>query len=305
MSVGGFSASDQNEVSLDGIDQWARAALAELMKLSGVGRVGIALVEGGGRRLLFTASDRADLPGAADLEWCHVDAYDDLPLNDVIRNGSTLVDSLDDMDPRLDAFVAAQREAGFAAIAAVPLRVWGRVLGGFVLYYTTPPQFEPAECAELEGLAASLAEHLHASRRRPGPTVPNYLPPRGSLFAAHEFPPHPESVAEARRFLRAKLEEWGVEQETSADGELCLSELVTNALIHTHSGCCVQLELHNKVLRIEVHDTGPAVKLQIAATGDWQGPHGRGLQIVDALASRWGQVEGPARAVVWATFDVS
>lgn len=283
-----------------GVAQWAESALEELRELAGVRRVGLALVEGGGRRLIFASTDR----DPSDLEWCHIDAFDDLPLNDALGSGTKLVGLLDELDPRYEPFVATQQKAGFAAIAAVPFKDSGRVLGGFVLYYPQSQSFDASQCAQLDELADAHAVRLHAALRRPGPSRPAYLPSEDSLTAAQEFPADPASAPKARRFLRATLAQWGVDEETASTAALCLTELVTNALIHAHSGCCVQVELRDQVLRTEVHDAGPGVHLQLAADEDRHRLHGRGLQIVDAMASRWGQIDGPDRAVVWFALDL-
>ena len=44
--------------TLDRVDVVASVAVADLLSLPGVRRVGLSLSEGGGRRLRFTASDR-------------------------------------------------------------------------------------------------------------------------------------------------------------------------------------------------------------------------------------------------------
>lgn len=49
---------------------WARSALAQLADVPGAYRAGLALAEGGGRRLLFTASDR---DGGSSVPWCEID----------------------------------------------------------------------------------------------------------------------------------------------------------------------------------------------------------------------------------------
>src|SRR5436190_20687147 len=84
-------------------ETWARSALAQLGHVPGVHRAGLALAEGGGRRLLFTASDR-DNEGS--VEWCDVDAYEDVPLNHTVRTGEAVVGSLDDLARRYGAFAA-------------------------------------------------------------------------------------------------------------------------------------------------------------------------------------------------------
>ncbi len=284
-----------------GLAEWADSVLAELRERPDVSHVGVALLEGGGRRLLSTTSDSH----STDPRWVHLDAYADEPLNDAIGSGTKLVGALAELDPRYAPFVEAQTAAGFASIAAVPLKASGRVLGGFMLLFAQLQPFDPRECDELDALADGMAARLHSALRRPGPTIPEYLPPTGSRVAAQEFPADPASVWQARLFLRETLKTWDVDEDTSQTAALCLSELVTNALIHAHSGCCVQIELHQKVLRIEVHDSGPGVELHGAPAFDRHDVHGRGLRLLDAMTSRWGQIDGPDRAVVWFALDLA
>jgi hypothetical protein len=78
-------------------DRWARSALASLAHVRGVHRAGLALAEGGGRRLLFAASDRDN---ERSVQWCEVDAYEDVPLNHTVRTGEPVVGSLDEIAQR-------------------------------------------------------------------------------------------------------------------------------------------------------------------------------------------------------------
>ncbi len=100
------------------------------------------------------------------------------------------------------------------------------------------------------------------------------------------FPGAPEQVREARRFLAGIL----AGQPVTGDALLCLSELVSNAVLHSHSGkpggqFTVRVEMNENLLRIEVLDGG----------GLWAGggapdeQHGRGLNIVSQLAVAWGR----------------
>src|SRR5919112_865186 len=75
------------------VDTVASAALRELTGIPGVRRAGIALSEGGGRRLRFRSSDGR--------RWCHIDAYDDVPLTAVVRTGGPLLGALDDLRTRV------------------------------------------------------------------------------------------------------------------------------------------------------------------------------------------------------------
>jgi anti-sigma regulatory factor (Ser/Thr protein kinase) len=295
------SAAEEPTGWIVDLSSWAESAFDRLEALPGVRRVGLAIVEGGGRQLLFTASDRR----SADLGWCHVDFFDEVPLNDAIGSGTKMVGSLDDLDQRYASFIAAQHDAGFVAVAAVPFRAADRVVGGFVLYYDHVQGFDREQRDELDDVADGLAGRLYEVQRRPAPTIPSYQAPRGSRTASREFPAQPESVPEARHFLGTTLADWDVEEDTRVTAVLCLSELVTNAIIHAHSGCCVQVELHQQVLRVEVHDAGPGASLPPPRPSHGDQPSGRGLQIVEATSDRWGQILGPDRAVVWFALDLA
>ena len=108
---------------------------------------------------------------------------------------------------------------------------------------------------------------------------------------------HWAQASEARHFLSAILDG----HPAADDAVLCLSELVTNACLHSHSGqpggsFTVRIQLDGGRLRVEVTDDG----------GPWLWPadsdeqHGRGLLIVTQLATAWGR-EGDRRAgwTVW------
>ncbi|MET0931713.1 MAG: ATP-binding protein [Aeromicrobium sp.] len=290
-------------VALGGIDQWAEAALAELTGLPDVLRAGVALTEGGGRRLLFTASDRArDVDG---LDWCHVDAFATVPLNDAIRSLTPVAGALDALDERYAAFASAQHGTGFVAVATVPLTADDAVLGGFVVYYGSRQSFGERQVAELLEIAAWLAQRLSETLHHEplSPSSPVRSLPEGSLVAVREIPPDLAAVAEARGFLRRTLTRWEVNAETTDDAVLCLSELVTNAVIHTTGGCHVQVELHEGVLTSRVLDNGSVITPAAVSSHDAVVGHGHGLNVVAALSRRWGRSADPAEA--WFELEVS
>ena len=107
-----------------------------------------------------------------------------------------------------------------------------------------------------------------------------------------------ESSTKARRWIETKLGE-RLDRETLFDAELVVSELVNNAVVHTHSG----------FLRLELDDLGSAVEIAVVDNDSDmpvmrdQGPEqtsGRGLHIVDALADEWGAEREPKGKRVWA-----
>jgi serine/threonine-protein kinase RsbW len=106
------------------------------------------------------------------------------------------------------------------------------------------------------------------------------------LVWSRAFPATPAQVREARQFLSAILDG----RPAATDTILCLSELATNAIVHSRSRepdghFFVRVQLHDNHLRVEVSDQG----------GAWAQPvntderNGRGLLIVDQLARAWGR----------------
>lgn len=111
------------------------------------------------------------------------------------------------------------------------------------------------------------------------------------------------AVAEARRRVRTRLREWGLDGELCDDAGLIVSELFTNALRYGGSEkiACV-VRLCEGLVHIEVADQGhgPTVPKPRLAAVDEEG--GRGLLLVSALSKAWGVLagEGVNGRVVWA-----
>ncbi|MGW1102270.1 ATP-binding protein [Streptomyces sp. NPDC002540] len=135
--------------------------------------------------------------------------------------------------------------------------------------------------------------------------IPRHMdlsPGTEALRYCFALPAHPESVAGARRLTRARLDEWRLDEDTHEAAILIVSELVTNAVVHTMSARVV-CELHrlDRRLRIAVQDQGhlPGGP-RLCRTSDDE--HGRGLLLVDAMSSSWGSRDagnGSGR-IVWA-----
>ena len=80
---------------------------------------------------------------------------------------------------------------------------------------------------------------------------------------------------------------------------LCLSELVTNAVIHSHDGCLGRVRLDQGVLHTTVRDHGTAGAASEVQLEDPLRVHGRGLLVVEALATRWGYELDTEGTTVW------
>ncbi|WKX73137.1 ATP-binding protein [Streptomyces sp. XD-27] len=118
------------------------------------------------------------------------------------------------------------------------------------------------------------------------------------------------AVAQARRELRAVLRCWGGPGKADV-AELLLSELVTNALVHTDRGAVVSATFDSGAgpwirsrLRVEVRDfvARPPTPRDLSDGSD-EATSGRGLLLVHALADAWGvRTHGVGKAV-WFELD--
>jgi anti-sigma regulatory factor (Ser/Thr protein kinase) len=126
----------------------------------------------------------------------------------------------------------------------------------------------------------------------------------GAAVAVHDVAPDPAGVAGARRFLRSTLDAWGVDEETAYTAALCLSELVTNAVVHAQVGSVVRVLLEDGVLTTTVRDQGSAVAVSNQPGDDPLRVHGRGLQLVDTLATRWGSDLDNVGTTVWFVLEL-
>jgi anti-sigma regulatory factor (Ser/Thr protein kinase) len=114
---------------------------------------------------------------------------------------------------------------------------------------------------------------------------------------SYRFRSRPEAVTAARRALDGfeRLLDLGI----FYDASLCVSELVTNAVLHAGAGPDEELELEvalaGDVLKVAVTDPGPGFGDHVPLPGD---ESGWGLYIVDRLADRWGVDRGD-RTRVW------
>ncbi len=293
---------------LSALDVLAGRALAPLGHRPGVVRAGFAVSEGGGRQLLFTASDRTD--GAGVHSWCHVDATSRVPLTRAVHDGELVAGSLDELAERFPTFVRDQRGTGVELVVAVPVTDGARHLGGLVVYVDASldaPGLGDLHDELLElgrTVGADLTRARAELQRTTVASDDEQAAVGGSTdarLASHEMAADLPAVAGARRFLRGTLETWGIDADLVDDAVLCLAELVTNAIVHTHGGCRVWARLAGHVLRIEVVDRGSLGPVRIASAGEMAG-HGRGLQLVAALASRTGRDAAACRA--WFELDV-
>ena len=109
------------------------------------------------------------------------------------------------------------------------------------------------------------------------------------------LPPAVRSAPRARDALRSLMGTWA-DEETREDALLLLTELVANGVVHARSSLAVHLTVAHDGLRAEVRDESPlSPMLRIP---DESG--GRGVLILNVLASRWGVLPHPGSGkTVW------
>lgn len=97
---------------------------------------------------------------------------------------------------------------------------------------------------------------------------------------------HPTSVGAARRFVRDVLMSRQVPDHVVSTVELLTSEVVTNAIVHGRSGPQLVVEVTDHLIRVAVRDLSADVPVRRMTRID--DLSGRGVIIVDELASAWG-----------------
>ncbi|GAA0435445.1 ATP-binding protein [Streptomyces luteireticuli] len=113
----------------------------------------------------------------------------------------------------------------------------------------------------------------------------------------------PSEVGRARRWARSRLAGCGIGLDDSLAEALILviSELVTNAVVHTGCPAVLRMFFPGGTVRVEVADFSARPPRRRCAGGDETG--GRGLELVDGLADRWGwQPEGAGKRI-WCEID--
>ncbi|HEY0718057.1 MAG TPA: ATP-binding protein [Streptosporangiaceae bacterium] len=117
------------------------------------------------------------------------------------------------------------------------------------------------------------------------------------------LPYTPSSVAVARRRLTSDLAAAGIYETAVGDAAVVITELLSNAIRHAAPlpGAQVRVAwtLDHDALQVAVSDAGdgPLPRVSEPEPG---APGGRGLGIVETLASRWGVRRDDGETTVWA-----
>jgi anti-sigma regulatory factor (Ser/Thr protein kinase) len=119
----------------------------------------------------------------------------------------------------------------------------------------------------------------------------------------HSFalPPAPSSPREARDRAARELQGWG-DPDSRHAVVLLISELVTNAVVHARSTVTVDLAVSDDgPVLVKVHDESPVRPTRRRHHADR--PGGRGMHLLESLATRWGVEESRIGKSIWFEVD--
>jgi anti-sigma regulatory factor (Ser/Thr protein kinase) len=119
---------------------------------------------------------------------------------------------------------------------------------------------------------------------------------------AIELPGDRSGAARARHFVADLLSSWGVSDALIDDCRLLVSELVTNAVLHARSAPRVDVDRRDGGVRVAVSDTS-AARPRVLDGGPYSAA-GRGMMLVDRIASRWGVDPLPDGKSVWFELEI-
>jgi anti-anti-sigma regulatory factor len=217
-----------------------------------------------------------DLPGAATVRGVLLTCLADQPVALVVDlSGLSVVD-----DQALTLLPAVARRAA----------EWP---GTEVLVCAPEPELVAAldrigATPSLRVLGARREALAMAARRPAGPRLRQHMP------AGVDAP------RQARQLLTQAGASWRLPGEVLQVAQAIATELVTNAVVHARTALVFSVMLREPFLHMAVRDgdQAPPQRQTILTESD---DHGRGLQVVDGLAARWGHLAMAEGKVVWAT----
>ncbi len=129
------------------------------------------------------------------------------------------------------------------------------------------------------------------------------------LLYTQQFTSSPKGARLARRLALKRLEEWGWPpgSDTACTVSLLVGELAANAVRHGRvpgRDFRLRLEAGAHLIRVEVSDASPVLPPTVPPLSSGEDESGRGLFLVDILATRWGAApRAPIGKTVWAEVE--
>jgi anti-sigma regulatory factor (Ser/Thr protein kinase) len=106
----------------------------------------------------------------------------------------------------------------------------------------------------------------------------------------------------ARAFLRSTLETWKLDGFGEVT-ELLVTELVANVVTHVGAPMTLRVQRADSAMRVEIDD--PSTEVPVVRHPGVADEYGRGVLLVDQLATAWGVETRADGKTVWFELDVS
>lgn len=114
------------------------------------------------------------------------------------------------------------------------------------------------------------------------------------------LPPEPRSAGDARHFVADHTRDVCPE-EVAEVAILLTSELVTNVIVHARTSMQLSVDVDHDVVRVAIEDEAP--RTPVRRSNDGTRLTGRGMHLVESLATHWGVDSTPLGKSVW--FELS
>jgi serine phosphatase RsbU (regulator of sigma subunit)/anti-sigma regulatory factor (Ser/Thr protein kinase) len=154
-------------------------------------------------------------------------------------------------------------------------------------------------------LCARLSELMESQHAEDDVTMLAVTAAPDQTRASLELPGDPSAAGQARRFVSGVLGQWDVDEDSIDTAELCVSELVTNAVIHSGTTSTVTVQADPEYVLVLVQDRGGRGAVRLPDELDPESVSGRGLSLVDALASAWSAEHSTDGTTVWFELSLS
>lgn len=164
-----------------------------------------------------------------------------------------------------------------------------------VVVLTNAPRRRMAEVVRSRGAVGFVEKSVPTDRLVHELMVAAALVRHAAERASTELAPTAASASAARDFVREAL--GAPDDALLADVELLVSELVTNAVLHASSSPRLDVILSDHQVRVEVYDDDPTMPHMKQA--DARDTGGRGIFLLDRIASRWGAERHGTGKIVW------
>jgi anti-sigma regulatory factor (Ser/Thr protein kinase) len=109
------------------------------------------------------------------------------------------------------------------------------------------------------------------------------------------------ACSDGRRLVAEHLARWQVPAQVSGKAALLTSELIANAIQHGPPPLCLQISVDVDLVRVQMYDSEAVAP--IVTRPDLNSVSGRGMWLIDTLATRWGFHQRPPGKEVW--FEIS